>query len=107
MTQTLAKLSQMTQYRRIREVESRSKIPDILWVLLILCGATTTLSACLFGTGSFKLHAMQVFSLSLLLSVALVAIADIDRPFQGAVNVTPVGFERARQTFAEFKAAHK
>jgi len=31
-----------------------------------------------------------------------VAIGDIDRPFQGAVRVTPVGFERARTTFAEF-----
>jgi hypothetical protein len=62
----------------------------------------TTLSSCLFGTENFKLHCVQVISLTLLLSLALVAIGDIDRPFQGAVRVMPVGFERARATFAEF-----
>jgi hypothetical protein len=101
MSLALAEISNMTEHRRVRELESESSLPGILWVLMILGGGITTLSSCLFGTDNFKLHVVQVISLTLILSLTLVAIADIDRPFQGAVHVLPQGFERARATFAE------
>jgi hypothetical protein len=104
MNMTLSEISSMTEHRRMRELQSQTQLPGILWAVLILGGILTTLSSCLFGTDNFKLHCVQVFSLTLLLSLALVAIGDIDRPFQGAVHVTPIGFERARATFAEFPA---
>jgi hypothetical protein len=102
MNLTLTEISNMTEHRRARQLESQSKLPGILWLVMILGGGITTLSACLFGTENFKLHCLQIFSLTLLLSLILVAIADIDRPFQGVVHVDPQGFERARATFAEF-----
>ena len=102
MSLTLTEIASMTQHRRVRQLESESKLPGILWILLILGSGITTLSSCLFGTDNFRLHAVQVVSLTLLLSLALVAIADIDRPFQGGVHVLPQGFERARATFAQF-----
>ncbi|MGB7752258.1 MAG: DUF4239 domain-containing protein, partial [Candidatus Acidiferrales bacterium] len=103
----LTELTNMTEYRRLRELQSNSKLPGILWIVLIVGGVITTMSSCLFGTDNFKLHAIQVFSLSLLLALALVAIADIDRPFRGSVHVNPMGFEHARETFAESKAGFK
>ncbi len=103
----LTELTNMTEHRRVRELQSKSKLPGILWTVLIVGGVITTLSSCLFGTENFKLHAMLVFSLSLLLALALVAIADIDRPFRGAVHVNPLGFEHARDTFTESKAGFK
>jgi hypothetical protein len=103
----VTELTNMTEHRRVRELQSKSKLPGILWTVLIVGGVITTLSSCLFGTENFKLHAMQVFSLSLLLALALVAIADIDRPFRGAVHINPLGFEHARDTFAESKAGFK
>src|SRR6202789_1179162 len=87
MNMTLAEVSSMTEHRRMRELQTKTKLPPILWMVLILGGVITTLSSCLFGTENFKLHCVQVISLTLLLSLALVAIADIDRPFQGAVRV--------------------
>jgi hypothetical protein len=102
MNLTLSEISSMTEHRRMRELQSRSQLPPILWAVLILGGVITILSSCLFGTENFRLHCVQVISLTLLLSLALVAIADIDRPFQGAVHVMPMGFERARATFAQF-----
>jgi len=103
----LTELTNMTESRRLRQLQSKSKLPGILWTVLIVGGVLTTMSSCLFGTDNFKLHAIQVFSLSLLLALALVAIADIDRPFRGAVHVDPLGFEHARDTFAEYKAGFK
>ena len=102
MNLTLTESSSMTEHRRLRELQSQTHLPGILWMVLLLGGIITTLSSCLFGTDNFKLHCVQVFSLTLLLSLALVAVADIDRPYQGAVHVNPTGFERARATFAEF-----
>jgi hypothetical protein len=103
----ITELTNMTEYRRLRELQSKSKLPGILWVVLIVGGVITTMSSCLFGTDNFKLHAIQVFSLSFLLALALVAIADIDRPFRGAVRVEPAGFQHARDTFAESKAGFR
>ena len=99
MSLTLSEISQMTRFRRVREVQSDSNLPAILWFLMILGAVITTMSAALFGTDNFKLHLVQVLSLTLLISIALVAIADIDRPFQGVVHVRPLGFDRARITF--------
>jgi hypothetical protein len=95
---TLTELSEMTEHRRMRQLQSNSHLPGILWAVLITGAVLTIVSACLFGGVDFKLHVIQVFILSLMLSLVLVAIADINRPFQGSVHVYPLGFERARAT---------
>ncbi|MBV8553717.1 MAG: DUF4239 domain-containing protein [Acidobacteriaceae bacterium] len=95
---TLTELSDMSNHRRLRQLQATSGLPGILWAVLVVGAIVTIVSACLFGSNDFKLHQIQVFMLSLILSLALVAIADIDRPFQGSVHVDPSGFERARST---------
>ena len=70
-------------------------------MVLILGGAITMLTSCLFGVENFRLHCVQVASLALLIALILVAIAAIDHPFQGTVHLYPNGFERARATFAQ------
>jgi hypothetical protein len=54
-------------------------------------------SSCMFGSGSTALHGLQVFAFSLLIALVLVAIADINRPFQGSVHVSDAAFRRAQQ----------
>jgi hypothetical protein len=61
-------------------------------------GMITLASACLIGSENVALHFVLIIALSLLVSLALVAIGDIDRPFQGAVHVSPYAFQRARDT---------
>jgi hypothetical protein len=99
VSQALAELANMTQHRRIRQLQSRSSLPGILWAILIVGGIITIGSSCLFATENFRLHFLLVFSLSLMISLVLVAIADIDRPFQGSVHVEPDAFRLARETF--------
>ena len=98
LEQTLTELSNMTGHRRLRSLQASTGIPAILWAVLIVGAIITIVSACLFGSTNFKFHLAQVVMLSLMLSLILVAIADISRPFQGAIYVAPVGFERARTT---------
>lgn len=102
---TMTELSMMTQHRRVRQVESQTTLPRVLWAVLIVGAAITIMSCCLFGSDNSALHLTQIIALAVMLSLVLVAIADINRPFQGAVHVRPTGFELARQTFQDYRAA--
>jgi Protein of unknown function (DUF4239) len=96
-----AELSRMTEYRRLRQLQVISDLPGILWAVLISGAVVTIVSSCLFGGADLRLHFIQVGALALLVSLILLAIADINRPFQGAVHVQPLGFERARGTLEQ------
>ncbi len=95
---TISELSNMTEHRRARELQVVAGLPAVLWTVLVVGAIATILSACLFGSTYFQLQLIQVFLLSLLISLVLVAIADINRPFQGSVHVGPTGFQHARAT---------
>jgi hypothetical protein len=93
----LSELTSLTEHRRVRLLQSQSRIPSILWCVLIVGGILTIGSACLFGSASPRLHSLQVFAFSLLIVLALLATADINRPFQGSVHVSVYAFQRAQQ----------
>ena len=97
----VGELTKLTEYRRLRQQQVKAYLPGILWLVLILGACVTIMSACLFGTSDFRLHLIQVVMLALMISSVLVAIGDINRPFQGSVHVSPDGFERARATLTE------
>jgi hypothetical protein len=85
-------LSVVAEHRRTRRLQSTSRLPAILWFVLIVGGGVTIMSSCMFGASNNTLHAIQVFFFSLLIALVLVAIADIDRPFQGVVHVSDPHF---------------
>lgn len=92
----LYELSTLTEHRQIRQLEVTSRLPGILWWVLIVGGILTIFSACMFGQENEIIHGIQVFSLSFLIALTLIAIADIDRPFQGTVHVNDSAFTRAQ-----------
>ena len=92
----LYELSSVAEHRRLRQLQSVSRLPGVLWIVLIAGGALTITSSCMFGAESSWLHGLQVFAFSLLVGLALVAIADIDRPYQGSVHVSNVPFQRVQ-----------
>jgi hypothetical protein len=88
-------LKDLSERRNLREQEFQERLPKILWLLLVVGAGVTVGSACLLGNDNKWLHYCQVLALTFVVSVALAAIADMARPFEGAVSVTPVAFERA------------
>lgn len=101
LNRALTEISAMTEHRRIRFHDAEYTLPAILWWVLIFGGLITMLSSCLFGVENFRLHCAQVATLTLVFALILVAIGQIDHPFQGAVHIDPRGFERARTTFSQ------
>jgi hypothetical protein len=88
-------LKDLSERRNLREEEFRERLPKILWMLLVVGAGVTVGSACLLGNDNKWLHYCQVLALTFVVAVALAAIADLARPFEGAVSVSPVAFERA------------
>jgi hypothetical protein len=97
--QFVEELRMLTEYRRIRLMHSKEELPGILRAVLIAGGIITVAASCFFGVQNFRFHVLQVIVLSFLISLVLVAIADIDRPYQGSDVVQPTGFVLALQTF--------
>jgi hypothetical protein len=95
---TMGELESLEQHRLTRILHSRSRLPLVLWCVLLVGGSLTILSACTFGEESVKLQTLQVLFFSLLVSLSLVAIADIHRPFYGLIHVTDYAFQRAQQS---------
>jgi uncharacterized protein DUF4239 len=106
-TQTIAEdhalfeLSQLTEHRHTRLLESAFRIPVVLWFVLVIGAVVTIASASMFGSANLPLHAIQVIFFSLLVSLVLLAIADINRPFQGAVHVSSYAFQRAQEAMID------
>lgn len=99
--QCMAELSKMTEHRRIRILQSGSAMPTILWAVLVMGGLITVASCGLIGSENVTLHFALIFALSLLISLALVAVGDIDQPFRGSVHVAPNAFIRAQETMLQ------
>jgi Protein of unknown function (DUF4239) len=97
----LFELSQLTEHRHTRLLQSAFRIPTVLWCVLIIGGIVTIASASMFGSASLPLHAIQVIFFSLLVSLVLLAIADINRPFQGGVHVSNYAFQRAQENMID------
>jgi hypothetical protein len=89
-------LRDLSERRNLREQELQDRVPVILWILLLAGALATVGSACLLGNDNKWLHYCQVLALTFVVSVTLASIGDLARPFEGAVSVSPVSFERAR-----------
>jgi hypothetical protein len=94
----LSELSTLTLHRRARLLQSTYQLPGIFWCVLLVGGALTVLSVSMFGSASPRIHTMQVFSITLLVSLVMLSIADVDRPFRGWVHISDYSFRRAQMT---------
>lgn len=93
----LSELNSLGRYRLTRVQQSTAQLPNVLWCVLLVGGVLTIVAACTFGAENVTLQTLQIFSFSLLISLSLVAIADIHRPFRGLIHVGDNAFRRAQQ----------
>ncbi len=94
----ISELSSLTEHRRTRLQQSVYRLPTIFWAVLLVGGLVTIISASLFGSANPTLHLVQVFCFTLLITLVLLAIADVNLPFRGWVHVSDFAFQRARDT---------
>lgn len=93
----LSELSSLTMHRRTRLLQCESQLPTVFWGVLVIGGVLTLVVASTFTSAKAKLHRFMVFSIALLVTLVLLAIADVNRPFRGWVHVSNYAFVRAQQ----------
>jgi hypothetical protein len=93
----LSELSALTEHRRTRLLQSAYQLPTIFWCVLLVGGLLTVTSTSMFGSANAGLHTLQVFSFTLLITLVLLAIADVNLPFRGWVHVSNYAFVRAQE----------
>lgn len=94
----LTELESLAQRRITRIRQSQTGLPTMLWCVLLVGGALTIICSCTLGSDSVKLQSLEVLCFSLLISLTLVTIADIHRPFRGLIHVSDYAFQRAGQS---------
>lgn len=98
MAELMSSLSSLTQHRGVRVMQSDEGLPAIMWAVLVGGAVVTILASCLFEVENFGFHLLQITLLSFLLSLVLVTIASVDRPYQGGVRVSSDGFAYVLRT---------
>jgi hypothetical protein len=88
-------MSTLAERRNTRDQQRTNQLPGLLWVLLVLGGIATIVSSCLLGNDKKWLHYCQVGALTFVIVTSLAAVADLARPFEGAVAIEPSAFVRA------------
>ncbi|WP_446742828.1 bestrophin-like domain [Silvibacterium acidisoli] len=90
-TSVIQALADLQSRRDARVQDCEDHLPLITWAVLLLGGVSVVISSCLLSNERRWVHYFHVASLTMLISVSLLAISDLDRPFEGAthIEVTP------------------
>jgi hypothetical protein len=93
--QALTLVGKLDRNRALRLLEARESIPSILWVVLILGGATTVCFTYLLGVSTEWLQVVMIAAYTLVLALTLFTIGALDYPFDGIAQGDPDAFETA------------
>lgn len=97
-------MSNLAERRNMRNQQRSNQMPTLLSVLLVLGGGATIASSCLLGNDKKWLHYCQVGALTFVIVTTLCAIADLARPYEGAVAVKPSSFVQSLQVMDTYDA---
>lgn len=94
-TQSLTSLDQLNDQRRLRLLSNRSTgIPNVMWVVLLGAGAVTISFSFLFGTRNAAAQLLMTAGLALTISLVLLSVVALERPFAGIARVAPDAFNQ-------------
>jgi hypothetical protein len=85
-------MSTLAERRNMRDLQRSNQMPTLMWLLLVIGGGATIVSSCLLGNDTKWLHYCQVAALTFVVVTTLATIADLARPYEGAVAIHPQAF---------------
>ncbi len=93
--QSLTRLNQMGDQRRLRLLSSRSEgVPGVMWVVLLSTGVITIGFSFLFGTRNATAQVLMTSSLAVTIALVLFSILALEQPFAGITRVDPHAFSQ-------------
>ena len=98
--QSLAKLNQLGDRRRLRLLSSRSEgVPGVMWLVLLGAGAVTVGFSFLFGTRNTTAQVLMTAGLAMVIALVLLSIMAMQHPFAGITRVGPDAFNQFFEIF--------
>jgi hypothetical protein len=98
--QSLAKLNQLGDQRRLRLLSSRSEgVPGVMWVVLLGAGVVTIGFSFLFGTRSATAQVLMTAGLAIVIALVLLSIMAMQDPFAGITRVDSDAFAQIADIF--------
>lgn len=99
-SEMLTRLNELSDDRRLRLLSARSKVPPLLWAVLIVGALITVGYSYFLGVEGDRAHALMTGPLAAMIALTLYLIFAIDRPFAGTLRVEPDAFRTVLEKVA-------
>lgn len=99
-SESIAQMRALLTLRTQRLLESRSTLPSIIWVVLLLGGTITVAFTYLFGVRHFASQAVMTGALTIVLASSLFLIYVLDNPYRGDFRIGPEPFRSTLEGFS-------
>lgn len=97
--ESLGRLNQLGNHRRLRLLANRSAVPEIMWVVLLGTGMITIGFSAFIATENLWAYALMVAALAATITLVLFLILALDQPFSGIAAVEPEAFLQLENIF--------
>jgi hypothetical protein len=102
-TQSLTRLNQLSDQRRLRMLSSRSGgVPSVMWGVLLGAGAITIGFSYLFGMRNTVAQVLMTAGLAMTIALVLLSILALEQPFAGITRIQPDAFTQLAGIFKDF-----
>ncbi|MBK8549624.1 MAG: DUF4239 domain-containing protein [Ignavibacteria bacterium] len=92
--ESLSKLNQIAEFRRLRILSSQSHVPAIIWTVIIIGSLTSIGFSLFFGTRSLAVQASMTSLFAMTNAIVILMILALDHPFTGDIGIDPDAFEQ-------------
>jgi len=99
--ESISKLNELGQERRLRLISSAASIPSVMWILLVVGAVVTIAYLYLFAIPAPLLQHVMIGSVAGLLGFILFMILALDHPFSGDVKVKASAYQSVVTSFDE------
>jgi hypothetical protein len=99
---SIDRLNELGDSRRLRLLDSRARVPGVIWGVLLVGGAITIAFSFLFGTQTMWSQVLLVAVVSVTVSLVLLLISILQHPFSGSAQIDPTAFQQIRTIIVQF-----
>lgn len=93
--ETLRAYNQMIDARRLRLEAMLTRLPGLLWGVVVVGAAISLIASYFFNVEDGRLHAVMVGLLATFIGLVVLMILAFDRPFHGELGIGPQDYQMA------------
>ncbi|MEO6694922.1 MAG: hypothetical protein ABIY50_00645 [Ignavibacteria bacterium] len=102
--ESLRKLNQLTDYRRLRILSSQDHTPAIIWTVIIIGALTSIGFSFFFGVKNMTVQILMTGLFAMTNALILLLVLVLDHPFSGDDKITSEAFEYVMEYIKKYLA---